>query len=96
MPYNSREFKDFASSWGCELTTSSPTYPQSNGLSERAVQTVKSILKKTDDPYIGLLPKYTCHRNDLLTLPTSHEPHGQDLQQGSCYSPARRPMFVNN
>ena len=37
MPYNSREFKDFASSWGFKLTTSSPTYAQSNGLSERAV-----------------------------------------------------------
>lgn len=55
MPYNSREFKDFASSWGFKLTTSSPTYAQSNGLSERAVQTVKRILKKADDPYIGML-----------------------------------------
>ena len=63
MPYNSREFKDFVSSWGFKLTTSSPTYPQSNGLSERAVQTVKSILKKVDDPYIGLLE----YRNTPVT-----------------------------
>ena len=63
MPYNSREFKDFVSSWGFKLTTSSPTYPQSNGLSERAVQTVKSILKKADDPYIGLLE----YRNTPVT-----------------------------
>lgn len=40
---------------GFKLTTSSPTYPQANGLSEKAVQTVKRILKKTSDPYIGLL-----------------------------------------
>ena len=63
MPYNSREFKDFASSWGFKPTTSSPTYPQSNGLSEQAVQTVKSILKKADDPYIGLLE----YRNTPVT-----------------------------
>ena len=55
MPYNSKEFKQFASDWGFKLTTSSPTYPQANGLSEKAVQTVKRILKKTSDPYIGLL-----------------------------------------
>ena len=52
MPYNSKEFKQFASDWGFKLTTSSPTYPQANGLSEKAVQTVKRILKKTSDPYI--------------------------------------------
>ena len=55
MPYNSKEFKQFATDWGFKVTTSSPTYPQSNGLSEKAVQTVKRILKKTNDPYIGLL-----------------------------------------
>ena len=69
MPYNSREFKDFASSWGFKLTTSNPTYPQSNGLSERAVLTVKSILKKVDDPYIGLLE----YRNTpLIGMTYSH------------------------
>ena len=63
MPYNSREFKQFATDWGFKLTTSSPTYPQSNGLSEKAVQTVKRILKKTGDPYIGLLE----YRNTPVT-----------------------------
>ena len=63
MPYNSREFKDFASSWGFKLTTSSPTYAQSNGLSEQAVQTIKRILKKADDPYIGMLE----YRNTPVT-----------------------------
>lgn len=63
MPYNSKEFKQFANDWGFELTTSSPTYPQSNSLSEKAVQTVKRILKKTSDPYIGLLE----YRNTPVT-----------------------------
>ncbi|XP_014670297.1 PREDICTED: uncharacterized protein K02A2.6-like [Priapulus caudatus] len=44
QPFSSREFKDFARKWDIELCTSSPTYPQSNGLSERAVQTVKGIV----------------------------------------------------
>ena len=44
MPFNSKEFKHFASDWGFKLTTSSPTYPQANGLSEKAVQTIKRIL----------------------------------------------------
>ena len=63
MPYNSKEFKQFATDWGFKVTTSSPTYPQSNGLSEKAVQTVKRILKKTNDPYIGLLE----YRNTPVT-----------------------------
>ncbi|XP_028417641.1 uncharacterized protein K02A2.6-like [Dendronephthya gigantea] len=57
--YASREFQQFAIVYGFQHTTSSPMYPQSNGSSERMVQTVKSILKKCDkdgtDPYLGLL-----------------------------------------
>lgn len=63
MPYRSKELKDFARDWRFKITTSSPTYAQYNGLSERAVQTIKLILKKTDDPYIGLLE----YRNTSVT-----------------------------
>ena len=35
--YASSEFIKFASEWGFEHVTSSPTYPQSNGLAERTV-----------------------------------------------------------
>lgn len=59
MPYASREFKQFCNEWNFESTTSSPLYPQSNGMSERAVGIVKNILRKTaeegKDPLIGLL-----------------------------------------
>ena len=63
MPFNSKEFHEFAKEWGFRQTTSSPTYAQSNGMSEKAVQTIKRILKKADDPYIGLME----YRNTPVT-----------------------------
>jgi len=61
MPFSSAKMQQFASEWGFVITTSSPRYPQSNGMAERAIQTVtvKRILKKAEsdgsDPYIALL-----------------------------------------
>ena len=61
-----------------KLTTSSPLYPQSNGQSERFVQTVKQMLKKAKeegkDFYIALL--------EYRTTPIS----------GSEYSPSQMLM----
>ena len=51
----SREFQSFASEYGFTAITSSPRYPRSNGEAERAVQTAKSLIKKNDDLYLGLL-----------------------------------------
>lgn len=53
--YASAEFKSFAESWEFSHVTSSPHYAQSNGQAEKAVQTVKRLLKKSGDPYIALL-----------------------------------------
>lgn len=59
MPFASREFGNFAADWGIHVKTSSPEYPQSNGQSERMIQTIKQLLRKADavglDPYITLL-----------------------------------------
>ena len=57
--YSSHEFKQFAQTWQFQHVTSSPGYAQSNGMTERSVQTIKHILKKSikngDDPYLTLL-----------------------------------------
>ena len=45
--YTSVEFKDFIMQWQIDHRVSSPRYPQSNGMAERFVQTMKSSLIKT-------------------------------------------------
>ncbi|CAB4002764.1 sec1 family domain-containing 2 [Paramuricea clavata] len=59
MPFSSKECLQFAQEWGFKISTSSPHYPQSNGMSERTIQTIKNLLRKADDegndPYIALL-----------------------------------------
>ena len=53
--YSSMEFAKFASTHGFNHITSSPLYPQSNGQAERTVQTVKQLIKKSNDPYLALM-----------------------------------------
>ncbi|XP_055888269.1 uncharacterized protein K02A2.6-like [Biomphalaria glabrata] len=54
-----QEFLKFSKSWGFKHITSSPRFPQSNGMAERAIQTVKQLLNKArtsgQDPYMALL-----------------------------------------
>ena len=78
MPFASCEFQAFAKEWRVKLTTSSPTYAESNGQIERFVSVVKQMLRKADeegrDPYLALL---AC-RNTAVT--------------GMSYSPAQMLM----
>lgn len=53
--YSSQAFTEFASRYGFVHSTSSPHFPQSNGHSERAVKTMKKILKASEDQYLALL-----------------------------------------
>ena len=53
--FSSCEFKQFVKDYGFEHITSSPQEPQSNGEVERAVQTLKVILNKMKNEYLGLL-----------------------------------------
>lgn len=57
--YTSSEFRRFAVTWKFSHVTTSPHYPQANGMAESAVKTCKTIMKKAllskSDPYLGLL-----------------------------------------
>ena len=63
LPFSSADFADFAKEWDFKHNPSSPRYPQSNGLVERTVQTIKSLLDKAKSdkqcPYLAILE----HRN---------------------------------
>uniref|UniRef100_A0A8C5M1Z9 Gypsy retrotransposon integrase-like protein 1 n=1 Tax=Leptobrachium leishanense TaxID=445787 RepID=A0A8C5M1Z9_9ANUR len=78
VPFASAEVKDFAAKWGIKFTHSSPGYPQSNGLAERTVKTIKLVLQEAwesgVDPHIGLL--------ELRNTPVT----------GMAYSPAQLLM----
>ena len=70
--FDSNEFHDFAADWEFQHITSSPKYPQSNGEVERAVQTMRMILKKSTDEYVTQLSvsrklktRVPCHPNEL-------------------------------
>ena len=52
--YASEAYRLFAQDYQFKHITSSPYFPQSTGEAERAVQTVKNLLK-SDNPYLALL-----------------------------------------
>lgn len=64
--FTSTQFRDFAMEFQFTHITSSPHYPLSNGRAERAVQTIKNLIKKATDEkrdlYTALL--------DLRNTPT--------------------------
>ncbi|XP_060080411.1 uncharacterized protein K02A2.6-like [Ylistrum balloti] len=71
--FDCREFQRFTKEFGFEHRTSSPMFPQSNGMAEKAVQTVKKLLKKAKqdgrDPYLALLDHRNTPRDSNLGSP---------------------------
>ena len=53
--FSAELYEQFAQEYGFEHIMSSPYYPQCNGEAERAVRTIKSLLKKPGDHYLALL-----------------------------------------
>ena len=53
--FSSQEMKEFSETYGFRHITTSPHYPQANGLAERTVKTVKSLLEHSLDSYKALL-----------------------------------------
>jgi hypothetical protein len=95
--FSSKEYMQFAEDYQFHHITTSPYFPQANGEVERAVGTIKRLLKKERDPYLALL----AHRSSPLqngyspsellmsrklrtTIPISKElrrPHPPDLTE---------------
>ena len=71
--YTSAEFKDFTKQWQIKHRASSPRNPQSNGMAERCVQTMKASLIKTmeegGDVDLALLTYKTTLLSHRLPLP---------------------------
>jgi hypothetical protein len=71
--FTSHAFSKFAQVWMFRHTTSSPVYPQSNGLIERTVGTVKTALIKAAedglDPDLALLCLRTTPVTDTIASP---------------------------
>lgn len=72
-PFNSREFRAFATNYEFQHVTSSPRYPQSNGRVENAVKTAKRLMTKARedkrDPYLALLEWRNTPSDSMGTSP---------------------------
>ena len=72
--YTSAQFTEFCTSWGIRHKTSSPHYPQSNGLTEACMKSVKHALQCTKcsgiDPQFTLLALQATPIDAKLLSPT--------------------------
>lgn len=67
MPFNSIEFKQFSQEWNVTIITTSPYYPQSNGLVEKSVGIVKEMLKKCQETKQDLQLYLLNYRNSPIS-----------------------------
>ena len=82
--YSSNEFDAFAKKYNFNYITSSPLFPQSNSQVECAVQTVKRLLKQSDDLYPSELLMGRQLRTTLPIVPdqlTSSWPYLNKFQE---------------
>ncbi|KAK7573605.1 hypothetical protein V9T40_010796 [Parthenolecanium corni] len=98
--FSSAEFAAFAKSWHFTHRISSPHYPQSNGLAERNVATVKNILMKcakdNSDPYLALLNWRNTPRSQTLQSPNERLMSRQTKTLLPVSSENLQPKIVSN
>ena len=93
--YSSSKFKHFSKTWNFEHRTSSPEFPQSNGMTKCHIQTVKLLFKKAEyeerDPFLVLMD----YRNTLIssTIPSPIELMID--HKISCVMPIKEDFFPN-
>ena len=66
-PFNSVELHKFAKEWDFTITTSCPNYPQSNGLVERNIQTIKQLFSKAKESNTSTGPTLLEYRNTPIS-----------------------------
>ena len=98
--YVSEKFKAFTNEWEFNHKTSSPYYPQSNGLAERTVQSAKSLLKKTKDDgtdfYLALLSWRNTAATNALGSPSQRLMSRQTRSKLPVMGRQLRPMKVKH
>lgn len=71
--FTSQRFKNFAKRWNFQPVTSSPEYPQSNGLAERTVRSTKQLMERSylakSNVYLDLLNLRNISRDRVLGSP---------------------------
>ncbi|KAE8740377.1 hypothetical protein FOCC_FOCC014115 [Frankliniella occidentalis] len=67
VPFGSYDFQNFAREHDIGLITSSPLYPQSNGMAEKAVGVAKNLIKKAIDSNSDMYQALTEYRNTPIT-----------------------------
>ena len=99
-PFSSTEFRAFARKCGFSHDTSSPRYPQSNGLVERNMQTIKNTMVKAKETHTDVNMALLAFRSTPIdhSLPSPAEMLYKHklrttLQSVSRCSPAAQPVL---
>ncbi|XP_056009478.1 uncharacterized protein K02A2.6-like [Ostrea edulis] len=94
--YSSSEFTNFASDHGFNHDTSSPRYPQSNGLAERTVQTIKRIFQKSKGENIRFQQESKLWKPGHIISRLSDRSYLVKAQTGTSFRRNRRHIIKSN